>query len=357
MKENTQKQRMYKGILLYVGYNGYNGTKYYVPTDEELEKLLSVTDEILLIPIVMYNRYTDEQGNIRQVMSRDVIENMTVDMVGSPQRFETIKGEYFATAEPRVRANYHVDDYINDSVSLARRLVAINKDVRLWFSVPQAECLHALTHLFAEAWVSVVHGIKNALEPEIWEHNVQGIYHAGEDIVTAGYTKFDFTAPERNFDNPIVYSMRAVSDAVHAYGKNFLWIPYYDTAASSAVNMGHVVNLTNIFDTVILQPSYFFRDIRFPGIKAVTDSVAAQKIVDLEGNVVGGKKVSDTVIGFEMEIDTQFFDNEDYQKRYYTYEEAFGNFVGKYPTAYYAGCPDTAVRLTDLMSKFFSKNK
>ena len=346
---------MSKGILLYVGYNSYNGTRYYVPTDEELKTLLSATNEFLLIPIVMYNRYTDAQGNIKQVMSNEIIDNMTVDMVGSPERFDIIRGEYYATAAPRIAANYHVDDYIKDSVSLARRLVALNKDVRLWFSVPQAECLHALTHLFADAWVSVVHGIKNALEPEIWDNNVQGIYHAGEDIVTAGYTKFDFDKPEDNFNNPIVYSMRAVSDAVHAYGKNFLWIPYYDTAASSSVNMGHVVNLTDIFDTVILQPSYFFNKTRAPGIKAVGDSVARQQIVDLNGNTVGGKKVSDTVIGFEMEIDWQFFEKEEYPERYYAYEQAFGGFVGKYPTAYYAGCPETAVKLADVISKFFNK--
>lgn len=41
---------MQKGLLLYTGYWGYSGNKYYNPTDEELKKLLSASKEILLIP-------------------------------------------------------------------------------------------------------------------------------------------------------------------------------------------------------------------------------------------------------------------------------------------------------------------
>ena len=37
---------MQKGILLYTSYWGYSGTKYYVPTDEELEALGTILDEI-----------------------------------------------------------------------------------------------------------------------------------------------------------------------------------------------------------------------------------------------------------------------------------------------------------------------
>ena len=56
-----------------------------------------------------------------------------------------------------------------------------------------------------------------------------------------------------------------------------------------------------------------------------------------------------------MEIDHQFFDKEDYKERYFGYEKAFGEFVGKYPTAYYAGCPDTAVKVADLMKNFLQQ--
>lgn len=353
----TEMQRMHKGLLLYIGYNSYSGTRYYNPTDEELRLLLAATDEILLIPIVMYNRYTDQQGNVRQVITEETVADMTADMIGDPTKLETVKSEYSARIVNYLRANYHVDDYVKDAVGFAKRLVAINPDVRLWFSVPHEGCLHALTHLFADAWVSAVHRIKEVLEPGIWEKNVQGIYFSLEDVVTAYYTKFDHTCPEEDFHNPIVYSMRKVSEAVRSYGKNMLWIPYYDSAASSCMNLGYVVNLTDLFDTVIIQPSYFFHAERIPGLEIVKNCVSKQKIVDKDGNVIGGEKRSKTVIGFEMEIDWQYFEKPDYVSRYEAYEETFGEFVGKYPAAFYAGCPDIAIKLQERIRSFYEKKE
>ena len=95
---------MKKGVLLYTCYNGYHNTKYYVPNDDELKRLLEVTDEILFIPIVTYNRFTDNENNDYEVLSHDIIDNMTVDMVGDPSRFDIIKGEYHATADYRLIA-------------------------------------------------------------------------------------------------------------------------------------------------------------------------------------------------------------------------------------------------------------
>lgn len=346
---------MKKGVLLYTCYNGYHNTKYYVPNDDELKRLLEVTDEILFIPIVTYNCFTDNENNDYEVLSHDIIDNMTVDMVGDPSRFDIIKGEYHATADYRLPANYHIKEYVNDANSLAERIVAIKPDAKLWFSVPSAECLHALTHLYAKAWSDTVDLIYRTVRREIWDNNVQGIYYAGEDIVTAGYTRFDNDKPEENFNNPIVYSMRAVSDKVHSYGKNFLWIPYYHEAASSSKNLGHVVNLTDIFDTAIIQPSFFFNKARVDEIGIVSDCVRKQAVVDINGDIIGGKKISKTEIGFEMEIDSQFFNDESYLERYYAYEKGFSEFVGERPTAYYAGASETMLKLLDVIGKFYGE--
>lgn len=344
---------MKKGVLLYTCYNGYGNTKYHTPADEELVRILNVTDEILFIPIVTYNRFTDKDGNDYRVLSHEIIDNMTVDMVGDPARFEIIKGEYRATASHRLPADYHVKDYVNDAVSLAKRITAIKADAKLWFSVPSAENFHALTHLFAPAWADTVDMIKNALPDDLWQNNVRGIYYAGEDIVTAGYTRFDNDKPEGNFNNPIVYSMRVVSDKVHGYGKKMLWIPYYHEAASSSKNLGHVVNLTDIFDIAIIQPSHFFNPARTEEIGIVAECVEKQAVVDIAHNIIGSKKTSRTEIGFEMEIDSQFYDREGYPERYYNYEKAFGSFVGVHPTAYYAGAPETMIKTLDVMGKFY----
>lgn len=346
---------MQKGILLYTSYWGHSGAKYYNPTDEELQKLLSASNEILLIPIATFNRYRDENGNEKQVLDEHTLDSLTPDMVADPNMLEAIKSEYAPRIETYLRANFHMDDYVEDAVAYARRLVKLDPTVKLWFSAPLEGCLHALTHLFADAWVYGIHRVKEVLESEIWENNVQGIYVSLEDIVTAYYTKFDPSCPEEDFHSPMVYSMRRVSNVAHSYGKECLWIPYYHGAACSHTTLGHVANRTNIFDTVIIQPSYFFRAERTPELGIVAECVRQQQVIDTDGSVIGGEKTSGTVIGFEMEIDHQFFDKEDYKERYYGYEKAFGEFVGKYPTAYYAGCPDTAVKVADLMKKFLQQ--
>ena len=347
---------MKKGVLLYTSYRGYSGGKYYVPTDDELKALLEVSDEILLIPIATFNRYTDRNGNETEIITRDIIDAMTPDMVGDPNRLETIKKEYHATADRILAGNYHIKDYVADANAYAERLVAIKPEVKLWYSVPHAECWHALTHLFADAWADTVDLIKNTLRSDIWENNVQGIYFAGEDVITAGYTRFDCDKPESDFNNPIVKSMRAASNRAHSFGKNCLWIPYYHEAASSSKNLGYVVNLTDIFDTAIIQPSFFFNSARVDEIRIVSDCVRKQAVVDINGEIIGGKKLSNTEIGFEMEIDEQFYNREGYSERYYAYEEGFGEFVGKRPTAYYAGAPETTVKALDIIDKFYKKS-
>ncbi len=344
---------MKKGILLYTGYLGYNHGKYHTPTDDELRQILDVTDEILLITISTYNAYTDKNGEERKIVTLGTVDKMTVDMVGSPERFDIIRSEYRAHIEPRERANYNISEYVSDAVSLAKRLVALNENVSIWYSFPQAEELHALTHLFAEPWSLLADEIKSATPDDIWAKNVKGFYYATEDIISAGYTKFDPSKPENDFDNPIVYSMRVLSEKVHSFGKKLLWIPYYHEAASSSTNMGYVVNLTDIFDTVIIQPSYFFRNERIKELAIVKECVKRQAVVDIHGNIIGGCKRSKTVIGFEMEIDQRFYSDPEYAKRYQGYVDSFSEFLNIYPTAYYAERPDIMLTLLREIKKFY----
>jgi hypothetical protein len=83
--------------------------------------------------------------------------------------------------------------------------------------------------------------------------------------------------------------------------------------------------------------------------------VRRQAVVDINGEIIGGEKKSNARIGFEMEIDSQYFDKEGYPERYLAYEKGFGEFVGEYPTAYYAGAPETMLKLCDVIGKFFGK--
>ena len=355
--EGTATADMNHGVLLYTGYNGYSGKKFTNITDDGIEALMQTTDEVLLIPITVYNRYVDKNGVEHQIISENVINSMTSDMINYPSYLSSVKTQYLEHASGIIKANYYMEDYAKDAAETTRRLVEANPDVKVWLSVTSAEGLHALTHLFAPAWVDLVDDLKAAVGDEIWTKNVMGIYYATEDIVTYQYTKFNASAVNNDFDSPIVYAMHQVSDAVHAYGKKMLWIPYYHPNNTyNAPNVGYVANLTNIFDTVILQPSYYFNSEYYNGLSVISKCVEKQAIVNSSGAIIGGTKTSDTVIGFEMEIDDNYHTDSAYKARYDAYVSAFAKYVGKYPTAYYADNPDVMLGLTPVIGDFFDVN-
>lgn len=178
---------------------------------------------------------------------------------------------------------------------------------------------------------------------------MQGVYYCRKDIVASGYTKFN----ANDFDNPIVYAMHQVSDMVHAYGKNMLWIPYYRASATSSTNLGYVANKTDIFGTVIMYPSYYFHEDWESVLDIMHNSVVRQAVLDSTGTVIGGTKTSANEISFEREIHERYFADSTYRKRYQAYIVSFARFVGQYPTAYYVGSPEVMPTLTKQMTAFF----
>ena len=354
---DAEDRQMNKGLLLYVGYWGYSGGRYAVPTDDQLKQILEVTDEIILVPTAIYNCYTDpETGEEKQVITNDIIDSMPADWVGNPSVLENLKSTYKSIASGPILAGYNISDYVEDATTLGNRLVELDPDVKLWYSTPSAAQLTALTHLFADSWVQLVDEVKAALDPEVWEKNVYGFYYSDEDIVTYEYAKFDPSKPEENFDNPDVYAMRQVSDKVHSYDKSFIWIPYSsDTNGSTYENLGYVANKTDIFDAVIIQPSYFFDKSLTSNTKIIRDCVEQQAVVDKNGDIIGETKTSDTVIGWEMEIDaTELEDDETAADRYQAYVDDFKDFVGIYPTAYYASVVTETIDVIDRIAEFYA---
>lgn len=122
--------------------------------------------------------------------------------------------------------------------------------------------------------------------------------------------------------------MRQVSDKVHSYDKNFLWIPYSsDTNGGIYKNLGYVANKTDIFDTILIQPSYFFDKSLSGNPQIIRNCVEKQAVVDKNGDIIGETKTSNTVIGWEMEIDaTDIERNPDAEARYQAYVDAFKEF-------------------------------
>ena len=355
--DTAEDKQMYKGLLMYVGYWGYSNGKYPEPTDEQLKQVLEVTNEIILVPTAVYNCYTDKlTGEEKQVLNNDIIDNMSDEWIGNPSRLESLKDTYKNIASSSILAGYNISDYVEDATNLGNRLVALDPDVKLWYSVPGAAQLTALTHLFADSWVQVVDEVKETLDPEVWEKNVYGFYYSDEDVVTGEYAKFDEEKPEENFNNPDVYAMRQVSDKVHSYDKNFLWIPYSsDTNGGIYKNLGYVANKTDIFDTILIQPSYFFDKSLSGNPQIIRNCVEKQAVVDKNGDIIGETKTSNTVIGWEMEIDaTDIAGNPDAEARYQAYVDAFKDFRGIYPTAYYASIITETVDVLDKIDEFYS---
>ncbi len=355
--ETAKDKQISKGLLMYVGYWGYSYGKYPVPTDEHLEDILEVTDEIILLTTAAYNCYTDPlTGQEKQILTNDVIDSMPADWVGNPEDLDGLKEMYKEYAADMINAGYNISDFVEDATNLGNRILKIKPDAKLWYSVPGAPSLTPLTHLFADSWVQIVDEVKETLSPEVWENNVCGFYYSDEDVVTFDYAKFDPTKPEENFNNPDVYSMRQVSDKVHSYDKNFVWIPYSaDTSAEIYECMGYVANKTDIFDTVLIQPSYFFNSELTDNPRIIKDCVEKQAVVYSNGDIIGGTKTSDTVIGWEMEIDSEYFaDDPGAEARYQTYVDTFKDFVGIYPTAYYASIIADTVELLDRINEFYS---
>ncbi len=355
-----RKEQMYKGLLLYVGYWGYSNGKYPEPTDEQLKQILEVTDEFVLVPTAVYNCYTDKlTGEEKQILNNDIIDSMTTEWIGRPSSLESLKVTYKNIASSSILAGYNISDYVEDATKLGNRLVELDPDVKLWYSVPGAAQLTALTYLFADSWVQVVDEVKEALEPEVWENNVYGFYYSDEDVVTGEYAKFDEDKPEENFNNPDVYAMRQVSDKVHSYDKSFLWIPYSsDTNGRTYENLGYVANKTDIFDMILIQPSYFFDASLKNNPQIIKNCVEKQAVVREDGEIIGETKTSDTVIGWEMEIDaTDIKKGSAAETRYQAYVDAFKDLRGVYPTAYYASIITETVDVLDKISEFYSFDK
>ena len=355
--EADKDRQINKGLLLYVGYWGYSHGKYPVPTDEELSEILEVTDEFILLTTAAYNCYTDPlTGQEKQVLNNDVIDSMTEDWVANPDVLDELKDMYKDYAADMINAGYNISDYVADAGELGNRILKINPDAKLWYSVPSAPQLTALTHLFADSWVQVVDEVKEAVGPEVWEKNVCGFYYSDEDVVTFDYAKFDPSKPEENFNNPDVYSMRQVSDKVHSYDKNLVWIPYSaDTNSEIYECLGYVANKTDIFDTILIQPSYFFNEELTDNPQIIKDCVEKQAVVYNNGNIIGGTKTSNTIIGWEMEIDAgDLAADPNAEARYQKYVDTFKDYVGIYPTAYYASIISETMSVLDKIDEFYS---
>ena len=298
------------GVLLYMGYGGYGtGNKYTRFTDSELDQLVEVSEDFVLLTIPNYNWYYDTNGVRQSILDFDDIRNIRptrdgntwanggadtsipcecpgsgpdwdrmfahgFNSVPDPGQFDcTFLFQMWSYARnmnwmlntPTMTLESLVADYLDVAVRLADR----NPDVRLWLSFPATENMHILTYRFTPYWIEhIIYGSRDALyamgREDVWHNNVVGFYYGNEEIVP-WFTPMNRDAhnnPDADYlENSVVKGMRELADVVRdELGMKFLWIPTVNIEGSSLEVVGLITNRLNIFDAVVLQPNYYFRE-------------------------------------------------------------------------------------------------
>ncbi len=165
---------------------------------------------------------------------------------------------------------------------------------------------------------------KISIGAEKWNKYVVGIYMGSEAVIGT----MDDTSPETVKKNRHVQMFMEIAKKAHEpftyNGKTwnavkYLWSPYYHGTYSEAVKQtGLVINWTDIFDEVIIQPAYYFHTDNvtayIPNLDALKETLWKQAMTwkkDAQGEfkIIGGTKKSKTRIGIQMEIDANYFDS------------------------------------------------
>lgn len=186
-------------------------------------------------------------------------------------------------------------------------------------------------------------------------NDVTGIYYHCEYMYTAtSTTAFDFT---NLMNNPSLKLANDLSYYVHTtLGRKFTWAPFYSNAESLAADtvkrMAYVTGKTNIFDTVLIQPGWYFNG--FYGSTAPQQNLDGVKYSVQKQNVTyrGGLEVVPrthflATIGVQMEIDEGIsYSGDPRATRYNDYVTWYsplrntavtGKSTEKVPFGFYAG--------------------
>ncbi|HIZ16426.1 MAG TPA: DUF4855 domain-containing protein [Firmicutes bacterium] len=348
------------GVLLYFWHNDYAGSSYKEFTDNDLEELTAINNEFIMIPIVNINYYVDKNGVTQEIISMDDISGLMTSDLGwtNSSNLAQVKREYIDVYNNLAIKKYTLNDYVDEAVAFAQRIVAIKPDVRLWFSVPTT-AMHALSHLQGPIWNEyVIDAFKDKVGSEIWDNNIMGLYFANEDAYP-GYTKFNPDNVDNAFDNRVVMAMRDVSEKIHSYGKSMVWIPYCIESEGFGWEMyrrvAYIANKTDIFDAVTIQPKIYFGQNTADEIGFLKESIDTGAFIDPEtGEVVGEKKTSSTRIGIEIELDAKMLRDEEAKTRFNTQFDYFKPYVGKIPFTFYAGAPQELMQIKDHIAEFLA---
>ena len=141
---------------------------------------------------------------------------------------------------------------------------------------------------------------------------VEGVYYGREEPVMPGAVLKESVG---------YLAMEAVSRTIHTRysNKKMVWVPYVVGVRENLEGIGKIANAGvfahdgrtyDLCDAVIMQPGYFYSEIGSVPAAAKKELMEgdmrvsiAEQAVYARGNVVGGGKITDTALGFQMEYD------------------------------------------------------
>lgn len=230
----------------------------------------------------------------------------------------------------------------SETLKVAKMIFQQKSNARLWIGTNKYDSMHL--NVSATSIINNLNSIKNTFNNDstgrkIWSNCVKGIYLNMESI----YHTINYEAsPEQNNAASFVVA-RDVSKYVHdSLNLNFLWIPYYGRGANEVKiikDIAYMVARTDIFDLVIIQPSYYFGgEAPIGNLNGVKYSVEKNNICYRDDVEVFQRTSHRAKVGFEMEVDNlrSTADKKERRERYEEYVNKFNEFTDV-PMCYYAG--------------------
>ena len=329
--------------------------------------------EFLIVNNTYYNYCQPNDAILRYDWVSD-FDNVPASYYGttSTSQINDIKAKMKAAID-----KYNKDDssvhnltaYVDRCVSLVKKLVNADSNCKIWLTFPVLlyDCYVAAVRYNYYYETYILNAFKTKLTASGHWDNIVGFYYSNESI-EPWFTNFDNSAVNSQFNNPVVMNMKYLSDKVKAQGKKMLWIPYYRSPSGDDrySRLAYVANKTNIFDYVILQPTYYFdASLGASNVTLVKNCVTSQACKYSSGSTVGGSKTSSTDIGAEMELNSYYTKGNgstsaaEYKSRYETYGDNLSGFITGSPkrdVAFYAGNPDeiTQSAVFNRVSSFFN---
>lgn len=235
-------------------------------------------------------------------------------------------------------------DFANQTCELAKMIIAQNSKARIWFALPPfVEGGTCCASLYTPAYKT---GIVDVVMSQMASYisNIEGFYFAQEDLPT-GWTRFETDYPSAEYNNVVCQCMRDMRAYIKSKNSRFkfLWIPYYNPNKDYMEKNGYITNKKDYFDTVIIQPIYYFNETVPDNINCVKKCAqygTKGAYLDKSGKVIGGSKTSNVDVGIHIELDDRILltDDRQFLTRFEAYASAYGPMRGqRYTFGCYAG--------------------